>query len=92
MARVAFGHVGLTATHLHTSPHPPQDGSHTYQLAGVIQHHGDTLASGHYIALVCDDERRWWRTSDNDVTRIELQQVLSGEAYIVRAASACVCG
>jgi ubiquitin C-terminal hydrolase len=60
-----------------------QDTDSTYQLISVVEHIGDTLAGGHYVAHVQRD-RRWWRVSDTVCEPTSVEQVLTQQAYLVR--------
>lgn len=48
-----------------------------YELKGIIQHMGSTIRSGHYLCTV-KKNRKWYEISDNIVTPIEEEAVLSG--------------
>lgn len=65
---------------------------HTYSAYAVVRHHGESIATGHYTALVRDIGRTTWRCF-NDRSHNDLQvggpglsgsqALTSGEAYIV---------
>ena len=42
------------------------------ELSGVVYHLGDTLLSGHYVAVNVDDEGRFWKYDDANVVPLEL--------------------
>uniref|UniRef100_K3X707 ubiquitinyl hydrolase 1 n=1 Tax=Globisporangium ultimum (strain ATCC 200006 / CBS 805.95 / DAOM BR144) TaxID=431595 RepID=K3X707_GLOUD len=67
-----------------------------YDLAAVINHHGDSVEGGHYTAFVqtrnendCGNDRRkeskpqWLLFDDTDVSRVREEQVLSSQAYML---------
>jgi ubiquitin C-terminal hydrolase len=56
---------------------PPEIEIHTvngrfrYRLAGVVEHHGATMESGHYTAILHDEDDKWRKVDDSEVTTIE---------------------
>jgi len=53
-----------------------------YELVGVLVHAGKNCNSGHYYAFVKSGET-WYKTSDGDVTKVEVEVVLKQSAYIL---------
>jgi hypothetical protein len=52
----------------------------TYELIGVINHIGDDIKSGHYIAYI-KKEQKWYRCDDEEVVELELKdyEKINGE-------------
>lgn len=53
-----------------------------YELMGVIVHTGKRCDRGHYVAYV-KKGNDWYRTSDSEVTPVDLATVLRQQAYIL---------
>lgn len=51
-----------------------------YKVTGAIQHVGDSIAKGHYVAFTLKDEQ-WYRTSDDDVTLVNATDIDRMLAY-----------
>lgn len=45
----------------------PEQGGR-YRVAGIIYHLGISMQSGHYKAEFRDDQGRWWRADDTQVS------------------------
>ena len=59
-------------------------GGITYDLRGVVVHHGATLDVGHYGAYVCGLDGRWFYCSDELKPRhVSLTEVISSQAYLL---------
>ncbi|XP_054797127.1 ubiquitin carboxyl-terminal hydrolase 18-like [Prosopis cineraria] len=61
------------------------DGSNIYKLYAVVVHLDMLNASyfGHYICCIKDFHGNWYRVDDWKVMRVELEEVLSQEAYML---------
>jgi len=57
-------------------------GSHLYDLAAVIVHHGTGAGSGHYTAFVVKDNH-WFHFNDSTVLATDHETVLKSKAYIL---------
>ncbi|KAL6856952.1 hypothetical protein ACP4OV_018334 [Aristida adscensionis] len=63
----------------------------TYRLVGVVEHIGDNLAGGHYVAYVRPSHQQsmsngsssWIRASDQNIKVVSLGNVLECEAYLI---------
>ncbi|XP_051127059.1 ubiquitin carboxyl-terminal hydrolase 17-like [Andrographis paniculata] len=57
----------------------------TYQLYAVVVHLGsmNTADSGHYVSYIKDFRGNWFRVDDSKVSHVDLETVLSVEAYIL---------
>ena len=53
-----------------------------YELVAVLVHQGQTCDSGHYLAYVKNDGE-WYKCNDSDVRRVDVETVLSQQAYIL---------
>ena len=54
-----------------------------YEVVATIQHLGDTMASGHYVAHLKDNSDRWYRCDDNfPPTREHESTVLNSNMYV----------
>ncbi|KAL6532989.1 hypothetical protein OROMI_027101 [Orobanche minor] len=60
-----------------------QDEEKKYTLYGVIVHEGSTLESGHYYCFVQISPGLWFRFNDEWVSRVDENEVLSEQAYIL---------
>ncbi|WVZ95130.1 hypothetical protein U9M48_040931 [Paspalum notatum var. saurae] len=69
-------------------------GNTIYHLAGVVEHRGPTMNSGHYVAYVrarrLGDEPQqsgrsssWFCADDETITQVNLEEVLKREAYVL---------
>lgn len=61
------------------------DGPAGYRLYAVLVHvdkQGSTT-SGHYVALVCGEDGRWWMCDDDEVDEISTTRALSMCAYLL---------
>ncbi|MCP9263418.1 hypothetical protein DINM_006220 [Dirofilaria immitis] len=58
--------------------------SHTYELTGIIQHMGNAVEHGHYIAVVRGfDARSYYLFDDEQRHRISLSELQNIQAYIL---------
>eukprot|EP01038_Epipyxis_sp_PR26KG_P006907 gene6907-9459_t len=55
----------------------------TYELFGLVVHHGSSSHSGHYVAYVKAANGNWYEMNDSKVTEVSLKSVLSKQAYIL---------
>ncbi|XP_042023034.1 ubiquitin carboxyl-terminal hydrolase 17-like, partial [Salvia splendens] len=57
----------------------------TYHLYAVVVHLGvmNGAYSGHYVSYVKNSKGYWFRVDDSRVSRVDLEAVLSAEAYIL---------
>jgi ubiquitin carboxyl-terminal hydrolase 36/42 len=53
----------------------------TYELTGVVVHHGRTLRSGHYTAYLRHDDR-WLHANDNKINTVSEDVVLSQSSQV----------
>ena len=53
-----------------------------YKLYGVIEHRGEDLDSGHYVAF-CRRGHLWYLFDDNVCVEVQLKTVLSSQAYLL---------
>ncbi|MBA2367631.1 MAG: ankyrin repeat domain-containing protein [Candidatus Protochlamydia sp.] len=51
-----------------------------YKVTGAIQHVGNSIAKGHYVAFILKNEQ-WYRTSDKDVTKVNATDIDQMLAY-----------
>lgn len=61
-----------------TSPIPSDN---RYSLFAVINHLGNSINGGHYIAYVRQQRDYWYKCDDHVITRTNLQEVLDSEGY-----------
>lgn len=61
------------------------EGPADYRLFAVLVHVDKlgSTTSGHYIALVCGDDGRWWKCDDDEVDEISAAKALSFCAYLL---------
>lgn len=62
------------------SPFPSDN---RYTLFAVINHLGNSMNEGHYIAYVRQQQDFWYKCDDHVITRANLQEVLSSEGYLL---------
>ena len=67
---------------------PPQwQGQHpkssTYDLAGIVVHHGGSVHSGHYVAFVRGASGLWFQMDDNRVSNVNKHVLFKQQAYIL---------
>ena len=56
----------------------------TYNLRGVVVHHGDSVTVGHYTAYVCGLDGKWFHCNDDMQPRhVEMAEVISAQAYLL---------
>ena len=56
----------------------------TYDLRGVVVHHGESLNAGHYGVYVCGLASKWFYCSDELQPRhVPVAEVLSAQAYLL---------
>lgn len=60
----------------------PQLDPTRYRLNGISVHSGG-LGGGHYVAYTCRSDGGWYFFSDSSVSRVNQQEVLSEEAYLL---------
>mmetsp|Transcript_778 Transcript_778/g.932 ORF Transcript_778/g.932 Transcript_778/m.932 type:complete len:588 (+) Transcript_778:321-2084(+) len=53
-----------------------------YELVGVLVHKGKSCDSGHYLAYV-KFQNEWYKANDSVITKVDLDSVLSQQAYIL---------
>jgi uncharacterized UBP type Zn finger protein len=68
--------IGEYMSNLNKARPPP------YELVGILVHHGQTCASGHYLAYVKKDGE-WFRCNDSIITKVDEETVLNQQAYIM---------
>ena len=56
-------------------------GNKPYQLKAVINHHGETLQSGHYTATILGSSGKWYIANDSIIKETEFS--VSSDAYIL---------
>jgi ubiquitin C-terminal hydrolase len=61
------------------SPHRP---SVTYQLKSLIVHIG-TATQGHYVTYRLSDDQKWFKLSDEAVTRVKWQEIADSNPYLL---------
>ena len=54
----------------------------SYQLTGIVVHHGGSVHSGHYVAYIRSPNGTWYEMNDATVTSVSIQKVQSQQAYI----------
>lgn len=52
-----------------------------YKLSSIIEHHGPTPNSGHYIYDWLNNEDSWYRFDDERVTKLSEQS--DGDEYLI---------
>ncbi|GIL80944.1 hypothetical protein Vretifemale_10088 [Volvox reticuliferus] len=57
-------------------------GDVTYELAGIVVHHGD-LEGGHYVAYIRGNGDTWWCKNDDCAVKVPLEEVLVQKAYML---------
>merc|ERR1712232_1368419 len=61
-------------------------GDLNYELFGLIEHRGDQMQGGHYVAYVnsaiCLAREQWFGLSDAKVWKCDRAEVMKAEAYI----------
>ncbi|GIM04825.1 hypothetical protein Vretimale_9290 [Volvox reticuliferus] len=57
-------------------------GDVTYELAGIVVHHGD-LEGGHYVAYIRGNGDTWWCNNDDCAVKVPLEEVLVQKAYML---------
>ncbi|KAL3289741.1 hypothetical protein HHI36_023138 [Cryptolaemus montrouzieri] len=62
------------------SPFPSDN---RYTLFAVINHLGNSINNGHYIAYVRQQQDFWYKCDDHVITRANLQEVLNSEGYLL---------
>lgn len=50
-----------------------------YSLFAVVNHQGQKINAGHYIAYVRQQRDYWYKCDDDVITRANLQEVLGSE-------------
>ncbi|KAL3241344.1 mRNA-binding ubiquitin-specific protease UBP3 RNJ42_03436 [Nakaseomyces bracarensis] len=77
--KVAYGHT-LTIPNESIAPTSARNNeSRTYELSGVIYHHGMSPDGGHYTADVYHkDSSTWYRIDDVNITKLKDDDVLKG--------------
>ncbi|KAL0479221.1 ubiquitin carboxyl-terminal hydrolase [Acrasis kona] len=55
----------------------------TYKLKSVVNHHGSSLAGGHYTSFVIDKLFGWWLCDDKYTKKVALEDVESSEVYLL---------
>lgn len=55
----------------------------SYDLTGVVVHHGSTTHSGHYIAYVKAPNGIWYEMNDSSVSQVSVNRVLQAQAYLL---------
>ena len=59
-------------------------GNITYDLRGVVIHHGTSIRAGHYTAYVCSLDGHWFDCNDAmQPQRVTVAQVISAQAYLL---------
>jgi ubiquitin C-terminal hydrolase len=59
-------------------------GDITYDLRGVVIHHGSSIRAGHYTAYVCSLDGHWFHCNDAmQPQRLTVAQVISVQAYLL---------
>lgn len=80
-----FGQTENSFTKLHTNvviEETVMIGSFVYELLGVIHHHGNTINSGHYTAIVKFD--KYYNCNDNSINIINFEDFkISDSAYLL---------
>eukprot|EP00123_Amoebidium_parasiticum_P011836 comp20930_c1_seq1/m.27948 comp20930_c1_seq1/g.27948 ORF comp20930_c1_seq1/g.27948 comp20930_c1_seq1/m.27948 type:complete len:586 (-) comp20930_c1_seq1:87-1844(-) len=84
---LAFGGGKITkkigfSEDLDLSPYMAKGGAR-YRLAGMIQHHGHSTHSGHYIAYVRAPAGQWYMMDDNEVHLVGAKSLLNAQAYML---------
>lgn len=64
-----------------------QQGQHpkisTYDLSGIVVHHGGSVHSGHYVAFVRGASGLWFQMDDNRVSNVNKHVLFKQQAYIL---------
>ncbi|KAI9752552.1 MAG: hypothetical protein M4579_005589 [Chaenotheca gracillima] len=47
----------------------------SYDLFGIVEHHGQNVEGGHYTAIVKSDDDEWYKADDKSITRIQRDRV-----------------
>ena len=57
---------------------------HEYDLCGVVNHIGNTVARGHYIAYCKGIQtHKWFRFDDEAVEELNINEIVDPNAYIL---------
>jgi ubiquitin C-terminal hydrolase len=51
----------------------------SYELQGVVLHHGENSTEGHYSSYVKDESGHWWHANDTDISWMSEDDVLMAE-------------
>ena len=54
-----------------------------YELVGVVDHRGNTMASGHYVSYIRSEKRPWMFCDDNNISSSSLERVNNEDNYIL---------
>ena len=54
-----------------------------YEVKGTINHWGNTLKSGHYVAFLKNDIGQWWLCNDNSSTLVSLADANTPDNFII---------
>lgn len=66
----------------HVTPSVSSTGSTLYELIGIIEHIGETLYSGHYVAYL-KREDKWYSADDSRIFQITVEEALHVHAYML---------
>ncbi|KAJ8912191.1 hypothetical protein NQ315_003795 [Exocentrus adspersus] len=61
----------------------PIPSDNRYSLFAVINHIGNSMSAGHYIAFVRQQHNSWYKCDDHVITRANLKEVLDSEGYLL---------
>lgn len=76
----------VTISHKLTFPESENAPQTSYEIRAIIVHEGDRTDRGHYVAYVkrvIEGKEMWFYCNDSCVTKIEVDEVPFGDAYIL---------
>lgn len=77
--KISYGHTLEIPDETLASSALRNNSSKTYELSGVIYHHGMSPDGGHYTADVFHKQTKtWYRIDDVNITKLEDDDVLKG--------------
>ena len=84
LKRFDFDERGLTTRKLDDVVKFPQTltlGAARYEFTALIEHLGETVTNGHYVAYV--NANNFWRCDDSDVEQMPWKEIKERQAYLL---------